>query len=88
MLFLRELLRCLSTDGLVFRVVSLWLPLAAFGLSSHCFLFIRSGTSMVSLIIPPGDQISRVNKMLTDEAGTASNIKREFSFPVVLEVLC
>ncbi len=30
---------------------------------------------MVSLIIPPGDQISRVNKMLTDEAGTASNIK-------------
>lgn len=43
---------------------------------------------MVSLIIPPGDQISRVNKMLTDEAGTASNIKREFSFPVVLEVLC
>jgi peptide chain release factor subunit 1 len=27
------------------------------------------------LIIPPGDQIARVNKMLTDEAGTASNIK-------------
>ncbi len=30
---------------------------------------------MISLIIPPGDQIARVNKMLTDEAGTASNIK-------------
>mmetsp|Transcript_30193 Transcript_30193/g.44617 ORF Transcript_30193/g.44617 Transcript_30193/m.44617 type:complete len:462 (-) Transcript_30193:174-1559(-) len=34
-----------------------------------------NGTSMISLIIPPGDQISRVNKMLGDEYGTASNIK-------------
>jgi len=34
-----------------------------------------NGTSMISLIIPPGDQISRVNKMLSDEYGTASNIK-------------
>jgi len=31
--------------------------------------------SMISLIIPPGDQISRVSKMLADEYGTASNIK-------------
>ena len=30
---------------------------------------------MISLIIPPKDQISRVNKMLGDEFGTASNIK-------------
>lgn len=30
---------------------------------------------MISLIIPPRDQISRVNKMLADEFGTASNIK-------------
>lgn len=30
---------------------------------------------MISLIIPPGDQIARVNKMLSDEYGTASNIK-------------
>merc|ERR550519_202647 len=30
---------------------------------------------MISLIIPPGDQISRVSKMLADEYGTASNIK-------------
>ena len=30
---------------------------------------------MISLIIPPGDQISRVQKMLSDEYGTASNIK-------------
>eukprot|EP01112_Ceratiomyxa_fruticulosa_P022560 TRINITY_DN829_c0_g3_i1.p1 TRINITY_DN829_c0_g3~~TRINITY_DN829_c0_g3_i1.p1 ORF type:complete len:519 (+),score=113.82 TRINITY_DN829_c0_g3_i1:214-1557(+) len=34
-----------------------------------------NGTSMISLIIPPKDQISRVNKMLGDEFGTASNIK-------------
>jgi len=32
-------------------------------------------TSMISLIIPPKDQISRVAKMLGDEFGTASNIK-------------
>jgi peptide chain release factor subunit 1 len=30
---------------------------------------------MISLIIPPKDQTSRVNKMLADEFGTASNIK-------------
>lgn len=34
-----------------------------------------NGTSMISLIIPPKDQISRVTKMLGDEFGTASNIK-------------
>eukprot|EP01083_Nonionella_stella_P313428 1125151_1 len=34
-----------------------------------------NGTSMISLIIPPKDQIARVNKMLGDEFGTASNIK-------------
>lgn len=36
---------------------------------------LRNGTSMISLIIPPKDQISRVAKMLADEFGTASNIK-------------
>ena len=35
----------------------------------------RNGTSMISLIIPPKDQISRISKMLADEFGTASNIK-------------
>jgi len=30
---------------------------------------------MISLIVPPKDQISRVSKMLADEFGTASNIK-------------
>eukprot|EP01111_Echinosteliopsis_oligospora_P001279 TRINITY_DN1190_c0_g1_i1.p1 TRINITY_DN1190_c0_g1~~TRINITY_DN1190_c0_g1_i1.p1 ORF type:complete len:454 (-),score=130.64 TRINITY_DN1190_c0_g1_i1:200-1561(-) len=34
-----------------------------------------NGTSMISLIIPPKDQISRVAKMLGDELGTAVNIK-------------
>jgi peptide chain release factor subunit 1 len=34
-----------------------------------------NGTSMISLICPPKDQISRINKMLTEEYGTASNIK-------------
>lgn len=34
-----------------------------------------NGTSMISLIIPPKDQIPRVSKMLSDEYGTASNIK-------------
>lgn len=34
-----------------------------------------AGTSMISLIIPPKDQIARVSAMLTQEFGTASNIK-------------
>lgn len=34
-----------------------------------------NGTSMISLIIPPKDQVSRVQKMLQTEYGTASNIK-------------
>lgn len=38
-------------------------------------LYFRNGTSMISLIIPPKDQISRIAKMLADEFETASNIK-------------
>ncbi|KAH7856640.1 hypothetical protein Vadar_003850 [Vaccinium darrowii] len=34
-----------------------------------------NGTSMISFIMPPRDQIFRVTKMLGDEFGTASNIK-------------
>ncbi|GFE55651.1 eukaryotic peptide chain release factor [Babesia ovis] len=34
-----------------------------------------NGTSMISLIIRPKDEIPRINKMLADEYGTASNIK-------------
>lgn len=39
------------------------------------WIFLRNGTSMISLIIPPKDQIARISKMLADEFGTASNIK-------------
>jgi peptide chain release factor subunit 1 len=34
-----------------------------------------NGTSMISLVIPPKDQVSRISKMLAEEYGTASNIK-------------
>lgn len=34
-----------------------------------------NGTSMISLIIRPGDQISKIANMLATEYGTASNIK-------------
>jgi len=34
-----------------------------------------NGTSMITLVIPPGEQISKTSKMLTDELGAASNIK-------------
>uniref|UniRef100_A0A2K6PKT6 Eukaryotic peptide chain release factor subunit 1 n=1 Tax=Rhinopithecus roxellana TaxID=61622 RepID=A0A2K6PKT6_RHIRO len=43
-----------------------------------------NGTSMISLIIPPKDQISRVSKMLADEFGSASNIKSQLNCPSVL----
>ena len=47
---------------------------------------------MISLIIPPKDQISRVAKMLADEFGTASNIKsrvnRYINHKYVWVILC
>lgn len=43
-----------------------------------------NGTSMISLIIPPNDQVSRVNKMLGIELGTASNIKSRVNRQSVL----
>lgn len=46
-----------------------------------------NGTSMISLIIPPRDQISRVNKMLADEFGTASNIKSRVNRLSVLSAI-
>ena len=46
-----------------------------------------NGTSMISLIIPPGDQISRVQKMLGDEFGTASNIKSRVTRQSVLSAI-
>eukprot|EP00475_Leptophrys_vorax_P011151 TRINITY_DN1768_c0_g1_i1.p1 TRINITY_DN1768_c0_g1~~TRINITY_DN1768_c0_g1_i1.p1 ORF type:complete len:457 (+),score=171.29 TRINITY_DN1768_c0_g1_i1:766-2136(+) len=46
-----------------------------------------NGTSMISLVIPPGDQISRVSKMLNDEMGTASNIKSRVNRLSVLSAI-
>uniref|UniRef100_A0A2K5LH27 Eukaryotic peptide chain release factor subunit 1 n=1 Tax=Cercocebus atys TaxID=9531 RepID=A0A2K5LH27_CERAT len=43
-----------------------------------------NGTSMISLIIPPKDQISQVSKMLADEFGSASNIKSQVNCLSVL----
>lgn len=34
-----------------------------------------NGTLMISLIMPPGEQVSKVTKMLENESSTASNIK-------------
>lgn len=46
-----------------------------------------NGTSIISLIIPPGDQISKVSKMLNDELGTASNIKSRVNRLSVLSAI-
>ncbi|KAI8470264.1 MAG: eukaryotic release factor 1 [Monoraphidium minutum] len=46
-----------------------------------------NGTSMISLIMPPKDQIARVNKMLGDEYGTASNIKSRVNRLSVLSAI-
>eukprot|EP01080_Neovahlkampfia_damariscottae_P007782 gene7782-12256_t len=46
-----------------------------------------NGTSMISLIIPPKDAISRVTKMLADEYGTASNIKSRVNRLSVLDAI-
>jgi len=46
-----------------------------------------NGTSMISLIIPPKDQVSRVSKMLGDEYGTASNIKSRVNRLSVLDAI-
>ena len=46
-----------------------------------------NGTSMISLIIPPRDQIARIAKMLADEYGTASNIKSRVNRLSVLSAI-
>ncbi|XBI32138.1 eukaryotic peptide chain release factor subunit 1-1-like [Triticum dicoccoides] len=46
-----------------------------------------NGTSMISLIMPPRDQVSRVTKMLGDEYGTASNIKSRVNRQSVLAAI-
>ncbi|KAK4518560.1 60S ribosomal protein L12 [Mucor velutinosus] len=46
-----------------------------------------NGTSMISLIIPPRSQISQVTCMLTNEQGTASNIKSRVNRLSVLSAI-
>lgn len=46
-----------------------------------------NGTSMISLVIPPKGQISLTQKMLTDEYGTASNIKSRVNRLSVLSAI-
>ncbi|XDT48057.1 eRF1 domain 3 [Nakaseomyces glabratus] len=46
-----------------------------------------NGTSMISLVIPPKGQIPLVQKMLTEEYGTASNIKSRVNRLSVLSAI-
>eukprot|EP00179_Madagascaria_erythrocladioides_P001854 CAMPEP_0198307406 /NCGR_PEP_ID=MMETSP1450-20131203/297_1 /TAXON_ID=753684 ORGANISM="Madagascaria erythrocladiodes, Strain CCMP3234" /NCGR_SAMPLE_ID=MMETSP1450 /ASSEMBLY_ACC=CAM_ASM_001115 /LENGTH=442 /DNA_ID=CAMNT_0044009985 /DNA_START=44 /DNA_END=1372 /DNA_ORIENTATION=- len=46
-----------------------------------------NGTSMISLIIPPKEQISKTNTMLAGEYGTASNIKSRVNRQSVLSAI-
>jgi len=46
-----------------------------------------AGTSMISLVIPPRDQISRISRLLTDELGTATNIKSRVNRLSVLSAI-
>ncbi|TBT98199.1 subunit 1 of eukaryotic peptide chain release factor, partial [Hamiltosporidium tvaerminnensis] len=46
-----------------------------------------NGTSMISLIIPPKECISRSTRLLTDEYGTASNIKSRVNKNSVLSAI-
>lgn len=46
-----------------------------------------NGTSMITLILPPRDQIPKAQKMLVDEYGTASNIKSRVNRLSVLSAI-
>lgn len=46
-----------------------------------------NGTSMISLLIPPGEQIAKINQMLTDEYSTATNIKSRVNRQSVLNAI-
>ena len=43
-----------------------------------------NGTSMISLVIPPKEQLSRISKMLADEYGTKKKMLIVFFFLVKL----
>lgn len=46
-----------------------------------------NGTSMITLILPPNESISKTTKMLVDEYGTASNIKSRVNRLSVLSAI-
>lgn len=46
-----------------------------------------NGTSMISLVIKPKDEISRIGRLLAEEAGTASNIKSRVNRQSVLAAI-
>ena len=45
------------------------------------------GTSLISLILPSGENINKVNKKLTDEYGAAANIKSRVNRLSVLSAI-
>jgi peptide chain release factor subunit 1 len=47
----------------------------------------RNGTSMISLVVKPKDELSRISKLLADEFGTASNIKSRVNRLSVLSAI-
>lgn len=46
-----------------------------------------NGTSMISLVVKPKDELSRISKLLADEFGTASNIKSRVNRLSVLSAI-
>lgn len=46
-----------------------------------------NGTSMISIVVPTGYQISLISKMLTNELGTASNIKSRVNRQSVMSAI-
>ena len=46
-----------------------------------------NGTSMISLVMPPTEDLHKINQMLTNEFGTASNIKSRVNRLSVLSAI-
>lgn len=46
-----------------------------------------NGTSMISLLVPPNTQVSQINRLLTEEYGTATNIKSRVNRLSVLDAI-
>ena len=63
------------------------LSLLAAGLGRSLEAARGNGTSMISLIIRPKDEVSRAQRMLTEEYGTASNIKSRVNRLSVLSAI-